>query len=71
MLKVDPFSGHVYATTGNIKTNEIGDVFVKVGDDYVANNGDYIKKTPCGYLNLRTGINSTFGDPFGSDYENF
>ena len=65
MLKVDKFSNHIYLTTGNIKTNETGDVFVKAGNDYIAQNGDYIKKTGSSYLNLRTGVNSTFGDPFG------
>jgi hypothetical protein len=67
MLKVDKFSNHIYLTTGNIKTNETGDVFVKAGNDYIAQNGDYIQKTGSSYLNLRTGVNSTFGDPFEDD----
>jgi len=69
MLKVDRFSGHIYFTSGNIKTNELGDVFVKTGNDYINNNGDYIKKVGSTYLNLRTGVNSNFGDPFGDDDE--
>ena len=69
MLKVDRFSGHTYFTNGNIKTNELGDVFVKTGNDYINNNGDYIKKVGLTYLNLRTGVNSNFGDPFGDDDE--
>jgi hypothetical protein len=69
MIKVDRFSNHTYFTTGNIITNETGEVFVKVGDDYLAQNGDYIKKTGSSFLNLRTGVNSTFGDPFGDDDE--
>lgn len=67
MLKVDQFSGHTYLTTGNIKTDETGKLFVKTGNDYIAQNGDYIQKTGSGYLNLRTGVNSTFGDPFEDD----
>jgi hypothetical protein len=69
MLKFDRFSNHTYFTHGNIKTNELGNVFVKTGNDYVAQNGDYIKKVGSTYLNLRTGVNSNFGDPFGDDDE--
>ena len=69
MIKVDRFSNHTYFTTGNITTNETGEVFVKVGDDYLAQNGDYIKKTGSSFLNLRTGVNLTFGDSFGDDDE--
>jgi hypothetical protein len=67
MLNNDRFSNHTYFTSGNIKTNELGDVFIKTGNDYVAQNSDYIKKIGSNYLNLRTGVNSTFGDPFGDD----
>ena len=69
MLKVDQFSGHTYLTTGDIKTDETGKLFVKTGNDYIAQNGDYIQKTGSGYSNLRTGVNSTFADPFGDDDE--
>ena len=69
MFKLDRFSNKTYLTTGDIKTNSSGDVFVKAGDDYVADNGDYIKKVGSNYLNTRTGIDSTFGDPFGDDDE--
>ena len=62
MFKSDQFSSHKYFTVGNTKTLETGDVFVKVGNDYVAQNGDYLKKTSLGHINLRTGVNSTFGD---------
>ena len=65
MLKVDKFSNHIYQTTDNIKTNEHGTVFVKTGMDWIASNGDYIQQTNKGLVNLRTGVNSVFGDPFG------
>jgi hypothetical protein len=62
MFKIDKFSNHTYFTSGNTKTNELGEVFVKTGNDYVAQNGDIIKKIGLNYLNLRTGVNLTFGD---------
>jgi len=62
MFKIDKFSNHTYFTSGNNKTNEIGEVFIKTGNDYVTQNGDIIKKIGSNYLNLRTGVNLTFGD---------
>ena len=69
MFKLDRFSEHSYFTIGKTKTSETGGVFVKTGNDYVAQNGDYLKKTSSSYLNLRTGVNSTLGNRFGDDYE--
>jgi hypothetical protein len=62
MFNNDKFSNHTYFTSGNTKTNELGEVFVKTGNDYVAQNGDIIKNIGLNYLNLRTGVNLTFGD---------
>jgi hypothetical protein len=62
MFNNDKFSNHTYFISGNTKTNELGEVFVKTGNDYVAQNGDIIKNIGLNYLNLRTGVNLTFGD---------
>lgn len=69
MYKINQFSGRAYLDAGNLKTSDTGQVFVKVGDDYIAPNGDYIKQIGNDLINLRTGVNSTFGDPFGGNHE--
>jgi hypothetical protein len=62
MIKVDRFSEHTYFTSGNTKTSETGEVFVKTGDGYVNQNGDYIKKIGSNFFNVNTGINFNLGD---------
>ena len=65
MLTVNQFSAHIYNTLEQTKTNEFGEVFVKSGDDFYGMDGQYIQKTGESYTNIKTGVNSTFGDPFG------
>ena len=65
MFEVNPFSAKTYTTTDTVKIANDGTSFVKAGNDWIASNGDYIQQTNNGLLNLRTGVNSTFGDPFG------
>jgi hypothetical protein len=69
MLKTNQFSQHTYLTTGSIQTSENNKVFIQSNTNWIASNGDVIAKSPLGYLNLRTGVNETFGDPFGDSNE--
>lgn len=70
MFEVNPFSAKTYNISDKVKIAQDGTASVKVGNDWIAPNGDYIQQTNNGLLNLRTGVNSTFGDPFGdsNDY---
>jgi len=64
MIKVDLFSGHVYTDTGNLKQSDTGDTFIKCGDMWFGDHGEVIQQRGNDLFNLRTGISSTFGDPF-------
>jgi flagellar basal body rod protein FlgG len=64
MIKVDIFSGRVYTETGNFKQSDNGDTFTKCGDTWFGKNGEVIKQTETDCFNLKTGVRSTFGDPF-------
>jgi hypothetical protein len=63
----DMFSGKVYTETPMMRLTEDGRVFTKVGDNYIAPNGEMIVKQGNHLLNTRTGIMSSFGDPFFED----
>ena len=67
MIKTDIFSGRTYVTTGNVKTSSDGETFVKTGDFWFGNKGQTIQETKDGFLNIGTGVRSTFGDPFMED----
>ena len=58
------FSGHSYTETNNILTSDEGKVFTKVGNDWLSQDGDYIRRDNSGYMNTQTGVSSTWGDPF-------
>lgn len=61
MNQTDKFSSHTF-TQGTIKTAETGETFVKAGKDFVSQTGDVYTKTSFGYINTRTGINTTLGE---------
>jgi len=63
----DIFSGKVYTETSMMRLTEDGRVFTKVGDNYIAPNGEMIIKQGSHLLNTKTGIMSSFGDPFLED----
>jgi flagellar basal body rod protein FlgG len=44
-----------------------GRMFTKVGDNYIAPDGELIIKQGDHLLNTKTGIMSNFGDPFLED----
>ena len=67
MIKTNIFSGHTYTTTGNIKTSDTGETFVKTGDTWFGRNGSVIQKQGNDLVNLQTGVRSSFGDPFMED----
>jgi len=64
MIKVNIFSGHVYTETDNFKQSDTGDTFVKSGDTWFGQHGEVIQQRGDDLFNVRTGISSTFGDPF-------
>jgi flagellar basal body rod protein FlgG len=61
---VDIFSGQVYTETSMMRLTEDGRVFTKIGDNYIASDGELIVKQGNYLLNTKTGIMSNFGDPF-------
>jgi hypothetical protein len=67
MIKLDIFSGHVYTETDNFKQSDTGDTFTKCGSMWFGQHGQVIQQRDNDLLNLRTGISSTFGDPFEED----
>lgn len=60
----DIFSGKVYTETSMMRLTEDGRVFTKVGNDYIAPDGNRIIKHGDHLLNTQTGVMSSFGDPF-------
>lgn len=69
MFEINIFTGKVYVTTDDLKIAQDGRTFVRSDDDWIGPNGDFIQQTSNGLLNSRTGIGSTYGDPFGGDHE--
>ena len=70
MFEVNPFSSKSYVITETVKISNDGKTFVKSGADWIGSNGDLIQQTNNGLVNIRTGVNSNFGDPFGDDDDN-
>ena len=64
MIEFNIFSGKLYNTFGSVKTDQDGNVFNKSGSSWTSTHGDVIQETNGGYLNIKTGTLSTFGDPF-------
>ena len=64
MIDLNIFSGKLYNTFGSVKTDQDGNVFNKSGSSWISTHGDVIQETNGGYLNIKTGTLSTFGDPF-------
>jgi hypothetical protein len=60
----DIFSGEVYTETSTMRIAQDGRVFNKIGDNYIAPDGELIIKQGNHLLNVKTGIMSNFGDPF-------
>ena len=58
------FSGKNYTETGNSLVSENGAVFNKVFNGYLSEDGDLIQKQGEGFMNMTTGVQSAFGDPF-------
>jgi hypothetical protein len=64
MIDLNILSGKLYNTFGSVKTDQDGNVFNKSGSSWISTHGDVIQETSGGYLNVKTGTLSTFGDPF-------
>ena len=64
---INIFSGVFYTETESIRISGDGDVFTRMGDNYVTPSGDLIIKQGDHLFNTKTGINSHFGDPFLED----
>jgi len=64
MIKVDKFSGESYFETENIKVSSHGKTFSKLGESWVGSNGEIIQKMGNDLMNTKTGVMSSWGDPF-------
>jgi hypothetical protein len=58
------FSNKNYTETGNVLVSETGKSFVKVFNGYLSEDGDLIQKHGENFMNMTTGVQSAFGDPF-------
>ena len=58
------FSSKNYTETGSVLVSETGTVFNKMFNGYLSEDGDLIQKQGDGFMNMTTGVQSTFGDPF-------
>jgi hypothetical protein len=58
------FSNKNYTETGNVLMSETGKSFVKVFNCYLSENNDLIQKQGESFMNMTTGVQSSFGDPF-------
>lgn len=65
----DIFSGNVYTETDSLRISQTGEVFVRSGDNYISPKGELIIKQGSQLMNTRTGVMSSFGDPFWEDNE--
>lgn len=58
------FSGRTYTKTGNLIQDDEGHTFIQCGDNWYGDNGDVVQKQGNGLMNLNTGVQSSWGDPF-------
>ena len=62
------FSNKNYTDTGSVLISEDGavfnKVFNKVFNGYLSEDGDLIQKHGDNFMNITTGVQSAFGDPF-------
>ena len=65
----DIFSGKVYTETDTMRIDQDGNVFIKIGNNYITPDGELITKVGSQLMNTRTGVMSSFGDPFLKDEE--
>jgi len=61
------FSGKVYNQTSSTITTTDGDLFIKSGDDWIGENGEFIQRQGSDLVNIETGVRSSFGDPFSKE----
>lgn len=57
------FSGITYFTSDSFKAST-EHTYVKSGDTWISDQGQVIIEQDDGYLNMHTGVHSTWGDPF-------
>jgi len=57
------FSGITYFTSDSFKASP-DHTYVKAGDTWISDKGQVIIEQDDGYLNMHTGVHSTWGDPF-------
>lgn len=58
------FSGKTYTQTSRTITTPDGDLFIKSGENWIGENGEFIQKQGNDLVNMETGVRSSFGDPF-------
>ena len=58
------FSGKTYTKNSSGITDTDGNCFVEIPNGYLSQNGNVIQRQAQGFMNMTTGVQSTFGDPF-------
>jgi flagellar basal body rod protein FlgG len=66
-FKLNIFSGNTYTGNDDLRIRQDGEVFNKCGDMWLGQNGQMIRDDDGTLTNLKNGVMSTFGDPFGDD----
>lgn len=64
MFRTDIFSGKTYFETKNYKTSDDGTLFTRMGNTWLGSNGQQIEKVGDQLVNTKTGVMSSWGDPF-------
>jgi hypothetical protein len=67
MFKFNIFSGHTYYETETMKVSDNGNIFTKLGNLWVGNNGETVQQFGSKFWNNETGVMSSWGDPFGEE----
>ena len=67
MFKTNIFSGSTYFETKNHKTSADGTFFTKMGNTWTGSNGVQVQQVGDQLMNLKTGVMSSWGDPFKED----
>ncbi len=67
MFKTNIFSGVTYFETKNYKSTDDGTLFTKMGHSWFGSNGVEVDEIGDQLINFKTGVMSSFGDPFKED----
>ena len=66
---IDLLTGNFHTKSTTTLTNQDGDVFNRVGDNYISNDGSTMTRCGDGFFNTKTNTMSKFNDEFFEDEE--